>query len=253
MQLNLDFHDLSGNLTNPNQPTTLAPIQVGYTDDLIGLSQWHSVTAAFDFPSGQPQLQIIASFSMTLYLPGFGQSYDGSHQSALSHYENYISLYYQMQEPGLEQFAVTTSVGQVDSSLTTRQESQLALLGFVSQIYLFLSAAKDLEQVFPPIAEGTLLGALATTYAVTVSDIMTANKAVDLVGQLFAEGTTLNIPTYYIVKSGDTLTDILEKVSTTQLEQNDQLLLNAGTAVNIPPQTFTVRSDITFFADPDRK
>ncbi|MEP7340692.1 MAG: LysM peptidoglycan-binding domain-containing protein, partial [Acidobacteriota bacterium] len=36
VQIDLEFHDLSGNLTNATTPPTLAPMPVGYTDDLIG-------------------------------------------------------------------------------------------------------------------------------------------------------------------------------------------------------------------------
>ncbi|HEY0068785.1 MAG TPA: LysM peptidoglycan-binding domain-containing protein, partial [Chloroflexia bacterium] len=98
VQIDLAFHDLAGNLTNNkfagklpncNNPLALNPIPVGYTDDLIGLAQWPSVSAAFDFPTAKPQMQIGMTFSTAQYLPGSGQSYAGSHQSALTHFENY--------------------------------------------------------------------------------------------------------------------------------------------------------------------
>jgi cell division protein ZapA (FtsZ GTPase activity inhibitor) len=84
------------------------------------------------------------------------------------------------------------------------------------------------------------MGAVATTYATSVADIMSANKTVELVGQLFAKGAALNIPNYYLVKAGDTLSAILKQVSESQLEQNDQRPLNAGVTIIIPTQTYNV-------------
>ncbi|MEW2116966.1 LysM peptidoglycan-binding domain-containing protein [Streptomyces sp. NPDC005474] len=241
VRLGLGLHDLSGNLTS-GAALGLDPIRVGHTDRLVGLSQWPSVTTSFDVPSDVAELRITAEFRAARYVPGFGQSYRSSHDSARSHLARYTTVYYQLQEPGLLQFAVTSSIGRVDSSVTTRQEVQLGLLGLVEQILLFLGAAENLAPVCPPIAAGTPLATVASTYAVTVGDIVVANKDAELADRLVAAGTTLAIPTYHVFTTGTTVSDLLTHVTLAQLGDRANLVLplEAGTELIVPVQHATV-------------
>lgn len=240
LQLNLTFHDLSGNRTVADVPPVLSPLPIGYTDDLIGLSQWPSLALSYAFPNAQPQLQLNVQFNPAKYLPAPGQAFETSQQSARADLEHYAAIYYQLQEPGLQQCAVSTSFGLIGATATLTQELQLGLLGLVSQAYRFLTAASALEPVYPPVAAGTALSAFATEYVATVADVMTANKDVELLEQVFAASTPLNIPHYYTVKAGDTLSAILTQVTTAQLEANAALGLQPGTELIIPTQTATV-------------
>ena len=237
----LALHDLSGNLTS-GAGLHLDPIRIGYTDRLVGVSQWPSVTTSFDVPPDEASLAISAEFRATRYVPGFGQSGASARDGARADLARYTTVYYQLSEPGLLQFAVSSSVGQLSSPTVTRQELQLSLLGLVEQALTFLGAAQNLAPVYPPIAAGTVLGMIASDYAVTVGDIVVANKEVELAGRLVAAGSALAIPTYYVFTAGTTVASLLGHVTLAQLEDqaNLGLPLEAGTEITVPAQSATV-------------
>jgi LysM repeat protein len=244
VKFGLALHDLSGNLTS-GSGLDLDPIRIGYTDRLVGVSQWPSVTTSFDVPpdqAGPPSLAISAEFRATRYVPGFGQSCASAHDGARADLARYTTVYYQLSEPGLPQFAVSSSVGQLSSPAVTRQEIQLSLLGLVEQVLLFLGAAGNLAPVYPPIAAGTALGTIASDYAVTVGDLVVANKEVELAGRLVDAGSALAIPTYYVFTAGTTVASLLAHVTLAQLEDpaNLGLPLEAGTEITVPAQSATV-------------
>ncbi|HUC56486.1 MAG TPA: LysM peptidoglycan-binding domain-containing protein [Streptosporangiaceae bacterium] len=246
VRFGLALHDLSGNLTD-GAALNLDPIRIGYTDRLVGLSQWPSVTTSFDVPKDQASLAITAEFRATRYVPGFGQSYRSAHDGARADLARYTTVYYQLSEPGLLQFTVSSSVGELGLPAVTRQEIQLSLLGLVEQALMFLGDAQNLLPVYPPIAAGTALATIARDYAVTAGDIVVANKDVELAGQLVAAGSALAIPTYYVITAGLTVTSLLTHVTQAQLEDpaNLGLPLQAGTVLTVPEQQAAIDADST--------
>ncbi len=227
----------------PDAPFSLPAIPIGYTDDLIGCSQWPGVSSGFNFPNGTPTLVVETTFMVTKYLPDSSNPYASAHNNALTDYEHYLSIYYQLQQRDLRQFTLQTSVGNVEMEQQTQQLIQLALRNLVSESYQFLSIARDLTPSTPPIAAGQTLANVAASYAVQVSDLITANKDVILLNQWFAPQTTLNIPTYYIFKAGDSPGSIATQITLEQIEGNADLALKAGIIINLQPdvpQTVTV-------------
>lgn len=241
--LDLNFQDPYGNRTVPDAPLSLPAIPVGYTDDLIGYSQWPGVSGGFDFPNSTPTLVVEATFMVAKYLPDSSNPYESAHNNARTDYEHYLSIYYQLQQRDLRQFTLQTSFGNVELEQQTQQLIQLAMRGLVSENYQFLNIAKGLAPSTPPIASGQTLAGVATSYAVQVSDLITANKDVVLFDQWFAPQTALDIPTYYIFKADDTPASIAAQITLEQIEANADVALKAGTIINLrpdAPQTVTV-------------
>jgi hypothetical protein len=77
LQIQFDWQDLYGNtlvtgLTSPtagNPPYNQPPMRLGYTDALIGLSQWPSIASSYqvDASSGSAQVQLFLSFDASRY------------------------------------------------------------------------------------------------------------------------------------------------------------------------------------------
>ena len=77
LQIQFDWQDLYGNtlvtgLTSPTAgkpPYNQPPMRLGYTDALVGLSQWPSIASSYqvDAPQGNAQVQLFLSFDASRY------------------------------------------------------------------------------------------------------------------------------------------------------------------------------------------
>jgi hypothetical protein len=77
LQIQFDWQDLYGNtlvtgLTSPTAgkpPYNQPPMRLGYTDALIGLSQWPSIASSYqvDSTTGNPEIQLFLSFDASRY------------------------------------------------------------------------------------------------------------------------------------------------------------------------------------------
>ncbi|HAS39087.1 MAG TPA: hypothetical protein DCS93_01345 [Microscillaceae bacterium] len=91
MQLN--WQDMFGNLPNLSQSLSNAQMQLLYTDPIVALSMWPSLTGYFLFTTiaSTPTLQLSLCFDVTRY-----QEPDTARNNASIDLETYVLLYYQL-------------------------------------------------------------------------------------------------------------------------------------------------------------
>lgn len=225
LKLLLAFQDLNGNRLTTDPPLEDLDVDVGYTDELLSFARWPSVSAGYvfkkaDFGAASPQAVSLArlvtewTFSCAKYMPGPGNDYPQSHNSARADREKIKAAYYQIRMPDIG-FALSTTMGTVldDSKETVAAKLLLALRDFVSSAYVFLATAAEL----PPVTFKTALpntdtlNSIAILYSTVPGLVAEANadlKAADL----FGAGAALTIPEYYRFKTGDTFDKIVKEL-----------------------------------------
>ncbi|MDB4921799.1 hypothetical protein [Mucilaginibacter sp.] len=166
-QLFLDWQDTYGNriqntFTDPDIDPTVTlnkqPIQVGYTDTLLGIDQWPGITTnyRFDNSSNNRQLLVDVVFDNSRYDPSLSMVRPGTtdstpiwKQNAIGDREVYQKVYYQLNQlyapepanPGQKKSDVrftlsTTLTTDTDNMLPDAQVQRI--LVFISDIYIYL-------------------------------------------------------------------------------------------------------------------
>ena len=173
LQLNCSWFDLYGNglvtsLTTPGtstEPLNFAPLRVGYTDAVIALSQWPSVSAGYQIDTG-PQLALTLSFDSGNYEPDADNDNDWQ-QQATNDLAVYTRIYYQLTDPnGISAYLETTLVPRqetlgavqgmdVDVDLDTLEKLEVnlaTLTAWLDTICGYLTARSQGETGTPPQA-----------------------------------------------------------------------------------------------------
>ncbi|MEW6130182.1 MAG: LysM peptidoglycan-binding domain-containing protein [Acidobacteriota bacterium] len=265
------FQDIYGNRTPPDKPIANLQIPVGYFDTIIGLSQWAGIASSYQFTSqnNAPLLNVEIGLDVSKYLPIPGNPFATAVYSASAHQEKYRQLYYQVQQKqvvGQTQnydltFYLSTTMSQTSPTvLPTRYAiaQRNALTNFINSAYLFLSTAMWLQQYNHSIGGSDTFAAIAEIYfgskagddAATLEALAAANQNTDA-NSFFA--STIQIPVFYIVRQGDTLTTIQTATGIQALPmvtQNQGAVLNTATVIALPNRTsalqFAEASDNTF-------
>ena len=269
IELSLAFQDLNGNRLTTDPPLESPDVDIGYTDELLSFARWPSVSAGYvfkkaDFRGTSPQAvnlaQLVAewTFSCVKYMPGPGNDYPQSHNSARADREKMKAAYYQIRMPDVG-FALSTTMGPVldDSTETTSTKLLLALRDFVSSAYVYLATVAEL----PPVTHKTgqappntdTLNSIASLYSTVPGLVADANADLNAVN-LFGTGSPLTVPEYYRFKTGDTfdaiLTALLPKGTPEQRERllelmaasNENTPMRAGTAILAKLRQVTVNN-----------
>ena len=252
LALTLAFRELDGNRTS--FPALAPPVDVGYTDHLLGVERWPSTSCAYAFTpaNGGAALGVNWAFSATSYMPRAGADYPATHDKASADTVKAAAVYYQIRMPDTG-FVLDTSIASVDGDPDALSAAmKLALQDYVGSAYVFLTQAQAVPQVTATTSSGTpdTLNSVAETFETAPGTVAHAN-AVAQPAQLFAS-TTLSIPQYYRVVTGDTMTAIAKKllpngsaadrlalIKTIAAANASQPLL-AGTAVVAAVRTVTV-------------
>jgi LysM repeat protein len=119
LQVDFDWQDLYGNtlvtvLSGPQSgdkgPGNQPPLLTGYTDALIGLGQWPSVSAGWQVRpgvAGKPRLKLTLSFDPSHYDEAQTEEW---HENAKRHLRFYAQLYYQLTDPNGIVYAIETAL-----------------------------------------------------------------------------------------------------------------------------------------------
>lgn len=93
VDMQLNWQDMFGNLPNLSQPLPNAQMQLLYTDPIVALSMWPSLSAYFLFTSvaTDPTLQLSLCFDTARY-----ENNDTARKNASIDLETYVLLYYQL-------------------------------------------------------------------------------------------------------------------------------------------------------------
>ena len=167
-QLHIDWRDLYGNVTqtplsnpnlNPSMPLNNPPMPIGYTDMLLGISQWPSVMTDYLFEkedgSEQPKLYLNFYFDSSRYEEeSFGSverlvdtELSKGQQNAKDDLKTYTLLYYQLNQKDpsgnylLKTYLINTLNVNTKQELSAIQFEQI--LGFVNAIYQYLVLASQ--------------------------------------------------------------------------------------------------------------
>jgi hypothetical protein len=196
--------DLLGNHSQP--PATagqgVVDLKVGYTDALIGLSQWPELAAYFEIlgAPGEASLAMQLGLKAAASVPSSSQRGDAAVDAAKQQSDKYAQLYYQLIQNGVAASLAT--------SLRHMPQGQAIDIGplwrYAAGSHAYASAAATLAAVTAP---GTKLGDLLVTYPVRYAEMAVANQDVPLT-DLFAAGSQLAVPAFMPYIAQRSLTDL---------------------------------------------
>ncbi|HEV2679756.1 MAG TPA: hypothetical protein VGV14_04590, partial [Rhodanobacter sp.] len=182
--------DLLGN--HSQAPATagqgVVDLKVGYTDALIGLSQWPELAAYFEIlgTPGQASLAMQLGLKAAASVPSSSQRGDAAVNAAQQQSDKYAQLYYQLIQNGVGASLAT--------SLRNTPQGQAIDIGplwrYAAGSYAYATAAATLAAVTAP---GTKLSDLLATYPVRYAEMAVANQDVPLT-DLFAAGSQVAVP-----------------------------------------------------------
>ena len=159
LQLDFSWQDLYGNLimttlSNPTSttkgPLNCSPILIGYTDALVGLARWPSVSSGWSVlpggGGGQPSLAVDLSFSPIAYLAP-EENPDGTkswRQNAIQSLPTYKTLLYQLTDP--DGIALTLATSLLDDEQPIPSAQITGLLQWLQAIFAFVDNRADGEK-----------------------------------------------------------------------------------------------------------
>jgi hypothetical protein len=250
--LTFRFSDILGNRSaDPTEGQGALNLTVGYTDPLIGIGEWPSISASFEvLPSGVPPLtsailKVNLSLKAAALLPTPSQRGDVNLEATNRQKDRYGQVYYQLTHKGVEA-SLSTTLRWAPDTLNNKNQGQvidIPLWRFAGAAYAHAHTTALLVPT-TPIPDSTI-AEIETSYNVRYAEIAEANKN-QLVSTLFVAGTTvLQIPIYlpYVAdRSLDFLyenrpaewPDPVSGSALFSLDENGLLLLKTGTELTLP-------------------
>ncbi|WP_417585114.1 LysM peptidoglycan-binding domain-containing protein, partial [Nitrincola sp.] len=225
--ISLDLQDILGNRTEGSHLNN-ATSDTGYTDELLGLAAWPSVTSSYRFApieGAGPTLFVSAQLAPSQFLPDASAvAMPGGLPSELSVTSaatrsvkaqlQYQTVSYQLQQPDITA-RLSTTLGDMENSTALGQSIRYDLLGMANSAYIFMSIAGTIEQTrvrLGPNATFKNFGDLLANYPVITEDLAKVNEQAraDL---LFGIGTPLTLPLNTITKTGDSPQAIINRLN----------------------------------------
>ncbi len=95
VDVELAFHDIFGNRAAIPE---ILQFPLGYTDTIIGVTQWPGVMSSYCFKTvdSSPALIVDLSLQASNYIPSSGNKYENALYSASAHLERFKQIYYQL-------------------------------------------------------------------------------------------------------------------------------------------------------------
>lgn len=193
------FGDVLGNRTGQNgdgQGTT--SIQVGYTDNLIGIGDWPAIARSFKVSSedGQAKLTALISARSSELLPGPAQRGDVNREEIIQQQQQFSQIYYQFVQPGLTGWLVSSLQLISDPDFVNKGIA----IGSLSPLWKFAAGAYTIAtnlSLMPAAkpAEFSTLAAMLEQYGLRYTEIAEAN-ADHMVKDLFGDALP-KVPAYY--------------------------------------------------------
>ncbi|MGV3597402.1 MAG: hypothetical protein ACO1PI_05990 [Bacteroidota bacterium] len=166
VQMALNWQDMFGNIPPANTASLSTSMQLLYSDSIVALSQWSSVSVyyLFDLEGGKPTLDLNFAFNTTRYIG------DGAQNNAQIDLLTYMTLYYQL-NGGNMTINYTTSIENTGGNPVNHTADVNALLsGFITPIITMLKAVAG-GATATPITPYTISTTVATTGITALPEI----------------------------------------------------------------------------------
>jgi LysM repeat protein len=196
VEIDMVWQDIFGNLTafkNTGEPATvpvsLPPVTVGYTDPVIGLSLFPSVSASYliEKPeAGTPGLHITLAFNPTNYLPVKEITEDAWTKRAIADNESYKQIYYQLIQTDMT-VSISNSLEGDTAIRAVEDSAKQVLIAMVLNIYGYLNqilVPNSNPFSFYTVKTGDTLEKIATAHQTTAGNIRKLNPAIAADGAL---------------------------------------------------------------------
>ena len=200
-------------------------LDVGYTDDLVALSQWPSVVTGYQFavpavPAGPAAVQVGIALDTSAYVaapgevfapvvaPGTTSQPVGVAARATAHRDRYAAIFWQLSHD-LAAEVTTTVDGGAPHPLDVA-----GLAAFASGAWTYLATVASTTQLTATTAAGDTLASIAATYQVPPAELAEANRSAAqnfAAASLLTPGTTLEVENYSTVVQNDTLAGIVQR------------------------------------------
>jgi hypothetical protein len=232
------FSDIAGNVTADSPLGGTVPLNVGYTDPLLGVANWPAVTASYGVTTATLTITLAAQPGAITPSPMSAPA--DAIDAAAKQAEKYRTAYFQLAQPNVEAFALTTvKPAAIAVDVPT-------LWRFTAANY---AAAVNAASVLPKIGSGTLSDVVAT-YGVGYDAIASAN-ATQFIAALFS-ASSLTVPVFETFADGDAADAIVAALpagwpkpadGAALLTQNATLPLRIGVALSIPSTAVAIPAD----------
>ncbi|SJZ84087.1 hypothetical protein SAMN04488128_1011805 [Chitinophaga eiseniae] len=240
------FGDVLGNRTGANgtgQGTT--PVNVGYTDNMIGVGDWPSTARYFTVQKidNDAQLTAVITPRPAELMPSPSQSGDVNKDMIAQQQQLFSQSYYQLAQPGVNAWLVSSLHYLSDPVYGNKgvQVDQTPLWRYAAGSYAVTYSLTTLRAT-PPAGCATP-GDIITQYGVRYAELAMANAGT-LLAELF--GSTLPVvPAYYPFVEHLSISSLAAlppagwptPTPTDLLTNNDTLLLKIGAVLIIPAKT----------------
>lgn len=240
----LAFGDLLGNSTRdpaaPKTPKTV-PVELGYTDLLIGVAAWPAATMSYlPSPDGSKvRLTITLGAQPGAAVPGAADLPETARKAAKQQSERYSEIWFQLAQPTLSAYLLTSLAPDPDGSprRLSLDEGTAPLRRFAASSYLYASAASAL--IAAPVQSGISLGALLSSRGLGAAAIARANADIALPA-LFAAGQMLRGDSYATFMEGQSADDIVAAAPGATRPADGAALLVIGSNAALPLRPWTV-------------
>ncbi|MDQ1721432.1 MAG: hypothetical protein QOI26_1166, partial [Pseudonocardiales bacterium] len=244
VDLSFAFRDVFGNQLAASPAIADVRAPVSYYDPVRGLGGWPGASGHFDITgdTGAAVLTVRLDLGLDKYVPSPANPFAAAVRTAAAHQVSYGQVFYQLSQPDLT-CSLDCSLDQPGSTpLVAGAAAKRPLQAFATASYLYLGAALAVRQVDHQVSGSETLGGLASAYALTPAELVSANAAAD-VSTLVA--AALTIPHDWAVRSSDTLGSIATATGfdvPTLLTTNAAVLLNPGCVLPSASRTFATRA-----------
>ncbi len=201
----LGWGDLLGNRTEaPLAGQGEADMPTGYTDPLVGVSEWPALVAVYDVraDSGAAKLVVTLTPRASTVQPSPSQRGAAAADIADRHAQTYGKSYYQLGQTVTAKL-VTTMHDVDDGALDI---DPATLWRFAAANYAYAMTAAEFDSVLP--AEGTTLGEIVSTWNVRCAEMAAANAEVPMAGLFGTQ--SLTVPAYAVVAEQDSAASIAD-------------------------------------------
>jgi LysM repeat protein len=239
-------------------------LDVGYTDDLVALSQWPSVVTGYQFavpagPADPATVQVSIALNTSAYVaapgdvfapvvaPGTTSQPVGVAAQATAHRDRYAAIFWQLSHD-LAAEVTTTVDGGAPHPLEVA-----GLAAFASGTWTYLATVAGTTQLTATTAPGDTLASIAATYQVPPAELAEANRSAAqnfAAASLLALGTTLEVENCSTVVQNDTLAGIVQRAPAPKpadpaglAAANPALILQPGTLLAVGTMHTVVAGD----------
>lgn len=227
----LNWQDMYGNIINTlmAQPENAIITPIGYTDDLIGLDTWPSVTALYDFScvNNKATLAIDLLFDTTRYTPSkhTGVTAEQAIKNAQVDAASYVKIYYQLLQSDVEVSYQTSLNGTHDNPAgEANPVDQNKLLNYVGTAYAYLMSVVNSSSISPPQVPYELSVAIEPTNSEDIFELTTSFtiKRTGAIDPDFSDVATVKSVTSRIKPITDKLKNLINSQEKTDDEDDSK-------------------------------